>query len=220
MSDSQPAVVIFDLDETLTQYDTFLPFITGYVRYHRKRRALGLWRLPLALLKCWRWGSRTWLKTEMLRAFVGGESRQQLQAWSEHFVDHVLNTAMREQGLTQLRAHQQAGARVILASASFDLYVERFAEQLGIAEVLATPMQWDARHRLTGMAGENCRDQEKLRRIKALPNMPADGYGVAAYSDSHADLPMLAWAEHGYAVCPTRELASHMASADLQLRQW
>ncbi|AWN14879.1 HAD family phosphatase [Salinisphaera sp. LB1] len=215
-----PRIVVFDLDVTLTEYDTFLPFIVGYLRHHRKRRSLMLWRLPLALLKFWRWGDRTWFKTEMLRAFIGGEPRARVAAWSERFVDDLLAEAMRDQGLVQLREFQSQGVRVVLASASFDIYVERIAAKLGIEEVLATRSAWNSRGRLVGMDGQNCRDDEKLRRVKALSGMPEDGAGVAAYSDSHADLPLLSWAEHGVAVCPSKRLFHQVGGLGLEVVRW
>ncbi|HET7313709.1 HAD-IB family hydrolase [Salinisphaera sp.] len=215
-----PRIVVFDLDVTLTRYDTFLPFIVGYLRHHRKRRSVWLWKLPVALLKFWRWGDRTWLKTEMLRAFIGGEPRARVAQWTERFVDDLLDEAMREQGLAQLRDFQSRGVRVILASASFDIYVERIAEKLDIGEVLATRAAWNSRGRLVGLDGENCRHEEKLRRVKALPDMPEDGAGVAAYSDSHADLPLLSWAEHGVAVWPSKRLFHQVGGLGLDVVRW
>ena len=218
MSQSQ-RIVVFDLDVTLTRYDTFLPFVIGYLRYQRKRRSLSLWRLA-TLLKFWRWGNRTWVKTQVLRAFIGGQPRERVEAWADRFVEELLQDAMREQGLDQLRRHQQEGARVVLASASFDIYVARLAKRLDIEEVLATRAAWNARGRLVGMDGENCRDDEKLRRVKAMDDMPADGRGVTAYSDSHADLPLLSWAENGVAVCPSRRLFHQVGGLGLEVARW
>jgi HAD superfamily hydrolase (TIGR01490 family) len=218
LSQSQ-RIVVFDLDVTLTRYDTFLPFVIGYLRYQRKRRSLSLWRLA-TLLKFWRWGNRTWVKTQVLRAFIGGQPRERVEAWADRFVEELLQDAMRTQGLDQLRRHQQEGARVILASASFDIYVSRLAERLEIGETLATRAAWNARGRLVGMDGENCRDDEKLRRIKALDAMPADGRGVTAYSDSHADLPLLSWAENGVAVCPSKRLFHQVGGLGLEVARW
>lgn len=215
-----PRIVVFDLDVTLTRYDTFLPFVVGYLRHHRRRRSLALWRLPANMLKFWRWGDRTWVKTQVLRAFMGGEPRERINAWVERFVDELLEDAMREQGLAQLRDYQQRGIRVILASASFDIYVKRVGEKLGIDEVLATRAAWNSRQRLVGMDGENCRDDEKLRRVKALADMPADGKAVAAYSDSHADLPLLTWAEQGVAVCPSKRLFHQVGGLGLEVARW
>lgn len=217
---ASPRIVVFDLDVTLTRYDTFVPFVAGYLRHHRRRRSLALWRLPLNLLKFWRWGDRTWVKTQMLRAFMGGEPRARIEAWVTRFVDDLLVEAMREEGLERLRAYQREGVRVILASASFDVYVRQVAEKLGIDEVLATRVAWNSRDRLVGMDGENCRDDEKLRRVKALDDMPDDGIGVAAYSDSHADLPLLAWAAQGVAVCPSKRLFHQVGGLGLDVVRW
>ncbi|RJS94051.1 HAD family phosphatase [Salinisphaera sp. Q1T1-3] len=215
-----PRIVVFDLDVTLTEYDTFLPFLFGYLRHYRRRRSLKLYRLPINLLKFWRWGDRTWLKTEMLRAFLGGEPRHRIDGWVAEFVEELMDEAMREQGLAQLRAYQRDGVRVILASASFDIYVRAIADALNIDEVLATRAAWDHRDRLVGMDGENCRDDEKLRRVKGLADMPADGSRVAAYSDSHADLPLLRWAEHGVAVCPSKRLFHQVGGLGLEVARW
>lgn len=218
---SQPQrIVVFDLDVTLTRYDTFLPFVVGYLRYQRKRRSLALWRLPLSLLRFWRWRDRTWVKTQVLRAFLGGQPRRRIEAWADRFVDELLEEAMREQGLAQLRRHQSEGARVILASASFDIYVERLAARLGIEEVLASRVAWNARDRLVGVDGENCRDDEKLRRVRALLGQPETGANVTAYSDSHADLPLLSWAENGVAVCPSKRLFHQVGGLGLEVARW
>ncbi|GAB3671218.1 HAD family hydrolase [Salinisphaera aquimarina] len=218
MSEPQ-RIVVFDLDVTLTRYDTFLPFVIGYLRYQRKRRSLSLWRLA-TLLKFWHWGDRTWVKTQVLRAFLGGQPRARIEAWADRFIEELMADAMREQGLAQLRRHQQEGARVILASASFDVYVVRLAKRLGIEEVLATRVAWNARGRLVGMDGENCRDDEKLRRVKVMPDMPEQGRGVTAYSDSHADLPLLSWAENGVAVCPSKRLFHQVGGLGIEVARW
>ena len=216
-----PRIVVFDLDVTLTRYDTFLPFVIGYWRYQRKRRGLAIWRMPLlALLKFWRWRDRTWVKTQVLRAFLGGEPRHRIDDWVERFVTDLLKVAMREQGMAELRRHQAEGSRVVLASASFDVYVERLAERLQINEVLATRVAWNARRRLVGMDGENCRDAEKLRRVKTLLGAPPNGAGVTAYSDSHADLPLLRWVENGVAVCPSKRLFHQVGGLGLEIVRW
>lgn len=215
----EPRIAVFDLDETLTRYDTFLPFVTGYIR-HGRRRALSLWWLPFSLLRFWRWHDRSWVKAEVLRAFLGNVSRADLTSWVDRFVDDLLATGMRDEALTRLRAHQRHGVRVILASASFDLYVERVGQKLGIDEVLATRAAWNDRGEVTGMTGINCRHEEKLRRLKKMEGIPSDGQGVVAYSDSHADLPLLGWAEKGVAVCPTKRLRQQAGTLGLEVVNW
>lgn len=213
-------IVIFDLDVTLTRYDTFLPFVNGYLRFARRRRGLKLWTLPFYLSAFWRWGDRTWFKDCVLRAFMGGQRRARIERWADRYVDYLLEHAMRESGMAELRRHQNEGARVILASASFEIYVEPLARRLGIDEVLASRMAWDHRDRLVGMDGENCRKDEKLRRVRGLVAGAENGHGVTAYSDSSADLPLLAWAENGIAVCPSKRLFHSIGGLGLDVAHW
>lgn len=216
----EPRIAVFDLDETLTQYDTFLPFVTGYIRHYRGWRALSPGRLPFSLLRFWRWNDRSWVKAEVLRAFLGGVLSADIAPWVTRFVDDLLATGMRGEALVRLREHQRQGVRVILASASFDLYVERAGQELGIGEVLATRAAWEDRGGLAGMEGINCRHEEKLRRLKQMKDIPNDGRGVVAYSDSHADLPLLTWAEKGVAVCPTKRLRQRVDALGLEVVDW
>ena len=72
--------------------------------------------------------------------------------------------------------------------------VAPFARKLGAEALLGTEFVFDADDRITGdFAGPNCRDQEKVRRLKAA-------YGdtmtlAAAYGDTSGDAEMLAMAQ-------------------------
>lgn len=208
---------MFDLDVTLTRYDTYLPFLAGYVQRH-PRRGVALSQLMVRLMAFWHWGDRDWVKASFLKAFLGGERHERVARWAGRFAGHLYRHAMRPSGLRWLHWHQERGDRVIIASASFDVYVNILAEYLGVDEVLATRMEWDERGRVAGIDGRNCRDDEKLMRVQAL--LGEDGRGVTAYSDSHADVPLLTWAGKGVAVCPSRRLTHQVAGLDLEVQHW
>lgn len=223
-------IAVFDLDKTLTRRDTFLPFLLGYLR----RRPRRVWRLPLLPLALVRivfvlsratghgpratQQTRTRVKQAVLRAFLGGASHAGVAAWGEVYAERVMAEGLRPGCLAALRKHQAAGERVLLATASFDVYVEPLARRLGIEEVVCSRIAWDAAGRAAGIDGGNCRDHEKLRRVQA--RLGNDGSGVIAYSDSHADLPLLAWAERGVAVSPTPKLARKAGDLGLEVRAW
>jgi phosphatidylglycerophosphatase C len=100
----------------------------------------------------------------------------------------------------RLTEHLTAGHRVILLSASPDLYVEAVGRALGIPEVLCTrvrraPDGWDG-----ALDGPNCKGDEKLARLRAhlgANTWPGESF---AYGDSKSDLPVLRWATHGFLV--------------------
>lgn len=210
---------VFDLDETLTRRDTYLPFLFGYLRRH-PRRWTHVARLPFTLMAVWRWRDRAWLKEQFLLAFIGGEPRARVEAWAADFAEQLALWGMRERGVTQLREHQRAGDRVLLASASFDVYVNHLGAKLGMTDIIASRVRWDGRDRVYGLDGANCKSQEKLAQIKSRLGDEATGTGVVAYSDSHADLPLLTWAEQGIAVCPSRKLARAVAKRGLSVARW
>lgn len=219
---------VFDLDETLTRGDTFLPFLLGYLR-RRPWRAWRLLLLPAGLLwiaitarspgaNTQRQNRRTRIKQAVLKAFLGGAARGDVAAWAETYAERLAAHELRPGSLAALREHQEAGDRVVLATASFDIYVRPLATRLGIDEVLCSRIAWNEADRVAGIDGENCRDHQKLRQVIRL--LGEEGAGVVAYSDSHADLPLLEWAERGVAVSPTPLLAARVEELGLQVRSW
>lgn len=222
MTRNSPTVAVFDLDKTLTRRDTFLSFLGGYLRRH----PLGVWRLallpltlPVAVARATKeQNRRTRIKQAVLRAFVGGAPRAQVDAWGRLYAERVVDGGLRPYCLAALREHLSSGDRVLLATASFDVYVEPLARYLGIEEVVCSRIDWSGKDRVRGIDGGNCLAREKLRRVQAL--IGADGASVIAYSDSHADLPLLAWAERGVAVSPSPKLAREAGDLGLEVRAW
>ncbi len=212
-------VAVFDLDETLTRHDTFLPFLRGYLRRH-PTCVLGLLWLPIRVVRGWLANRRTGIKRAVLVSFAGGQPRQRLLAWAQAFVDDLLEHGMRPAALDCVREHLAVGDRVILATASLDIYVEPLARRLGIEEVVCSRVAWTGDDRLAGMNGLNCRDAEKLARVRAVLGDGVEPTEVIMYSDSHADLPLLSWAGQGVAVSPTRKLAALAEKLGLDHRGW
>jgi len=195
---SQPWMALFDLDGTLTWRDTLLPFLWGFLR-RRPHRALGLWRLPLALGSYWQDRDRGALKSRAIRMIMGGERRAVIDAWAEAFVDGLkLKQRFRPLALAVVEAHRAAGDRLILMSASPDLYVPLIGRLLGFERTICTEVEWRG-DRLDGhLKTANRRGEEKLRCMTWLreqyPALPIIAYGNSA-SDldhmRHADRALL-----------------------------
>src|SRR3546814_13224086 len=70
--------------------------------------------------------------------------------------------------LAQIAQDRADGYRLVLATASYRLYVEPIARRLGFDAVIATDhLSQDLRYVRARIAGENCYDTGKLRMIKA-----------------------------------------------------
>ncbi len=70
--------------------------------------------------------------------------------------------------LSRIEQHRKEGARLVLMSASTDLYVPAFGAALGFDEVICTGVRWDG-DRLDGhLTTPNRRGTEKTRCFETL----------------------------------------------------
>jgi phosphatidylglycerophosphatase C len=195
---SRPWVALFDLDGTLTWRDTLLPFLLGFLG-RRPHQALGLWRLPFALGRYWQDRDRGELKSRVIRMIMGGARRAVVDAWADAFVNRLKpKQRFRPLALAVVEAHRAAGDRLVLMSASPDLYVPLIGRLLGFERTVCTEVQWRG-DRLDGhLKTANRRGEEKLRCMSRLreqyPGLPFIAYGNSA-SDldhmRHADRALL-----------------------------
>lgn len=202
---SRQRLSVFDLDSTLTLKDTYLDYLIGYLarRPLRLSRTIGL---PVDTLK-FKLGMRnnSWLKQRFLHAILGGVSRPEIDRYSDEFVDRLMLKGMRANMLQRLR-EVIAEERVILVTASFEFYVERLAEQLGIDEVISTRAEWVDDCLSGKLAGANCYGVEKLRRLDSQLGEQRAEWDIAVYTDHHSDCDLLQWADRPVAVHPTNKL--------------
>jgi phosphatidylglycerophosphatase C len=204
------SLAVFDLDGTLTRRDTFGPFLWGFVW----RRP---WRLPRTLLALPAAASfvfnrdRGAFKGAVIHALLGGATRASLARWAERFVAEMLPDALYAEALAAIAMHRIRGDRLLLMSASTDLYVPRIGKALGFDEIICTEVRWRADDRLDGrLATANCRGEEKRRCLAALIARDAPGR-VYAYGDSRADLAHMQLVQQGYLVNPSPRLAERLA---------
>jgi phosphatidylglycerophosphatase C len=180
-------VAVFDLDGTLTWRDTFLPFVWGFLLRH-PLRMFGLWRLPGALLGYWGNRDRGLLKSRLIRMTMHGVNRSVIDAWAEIFVGSLQRRGrLRPVALRVLEAHRAAGDRLVLLSASPDLYVPKIGALLGFECTLCTEIAWNVERLDGALRTANRRGGEKVECLKWLRGR----YGqlaVIAYGNSTSDL--------------------------------
>ncbi len=191
-------IAAFDFDGTLTKRDTFLPFalfVVGPARFFSGLLLL----IPSALLYCFGLKTRQDLKEKTIAQFLKGMPYADLEREAVDFVQGVLiPKLLKKRALEQVEWHKKEGHRLILISASPDLYLHPFAERLGIHDVLGSRLKLDSQGRITGkLEGKNCRGQEKVDRLKALLGSEKT-YELYAYGDSPGDRELLNFADHRF----------------------
>jgi HAD superfamily phosphoserine phosphatase-like hydrolase len=104
---------------------------------------------------------------------------------------------------------------MLIASASFDIYVQEIGSLLGAEAVIATHAAWDGDRLAPRLDGTNCYGAEKARRIHewlAQAGLVRGVARIALYTDSAADLPALELADEPVAVRPDRRLRAIAAA--------
>jgi phosphatidylglycerophosphatase C len=188
-------LVVFDLDGTITYRDTLLPYVTGFLaRAHRSRlRMAGV--VPTLAAFAVGAADHGAVKSAFIRSTLGGATRGALAAWTTEFVQWVITQGSSKAALDTVRAHREAGDRLVLMSASTDLYVPQIGAALGFNETLCTGVAFDAADRLDGaLTTANRRGPEKVRCFQAL-RQQHPGIASIAYGNSASDLAHLALAD-------------------------
>ena len=202
MSGSTPGprvtVVAFDVDGTLTTRDCVVPFmwsITGPARLLGRltRRAHHLVAPSIRR-------QRDRLKALGTEAAFAGLDAAELRERGGRFAERVAAERLRPDTNARLQWHREAGHRIVLVSASYEIYLWRLAELLGADAALGTRLEVVEGHCTGALDGPNCRGPEKVRR---LHEWLADHHGgrraveLWAYGDSIGDRELIADADRG-----------------------
>lgn len=198
----KPTIAAFDLDGTLTDRDCVVPFVSRVAGRHRVMAALAAKALrdPTSVRH------RDEMKSAISHVFAG-RSVDELDRAAIQFVDDHVVHWLRSDTLSRLEEHRALGHQIVIVSASFDIYVSRIAERLGV-DALATRLEV-VNGRVTGrLDGLNCRGSEKVRRLDEWAatrfGRGIHGVDLYAYGDSDGDRQMLATADHAVRVTPPR----------------
>ena len=213
-------LAIFDLDGTITRHDTLAPYVFGYLVRRR------LWRLPALVLvlpsllgHALGLVDRGGLKSAFIRAALGGCRRWDLEQWTAIFVTRLVAHGLFSGAVAAIQAHARSGDRLVLLSASTDLYVPAVGQALGFEEVICTGVRWDG-DRLAGtLTTPNRRGEEKARCVAALlaryPGVPSVAYGNAA-----SDLAHLKLVARGVLVNGSKSAQRAAVSAGITCTDW
>lgn len=188
----RPGAAAFDFDGTLVRGDSLGAYLARLCGSSNFARTLA--RSAPAMLAAYRVSGRDGAKAALLARSVAGIP---LEVAKSHGETHGLALASRVRPAmaARLEWHRSRSHRLVLVSASLELYLEPFGRKIGFDEVIATRLEVREDGCLSGrLLGPNVRGEEKAVRLRSfLGEAPVE---LWAYGDSEGDRHMLAMADH------------------------
>ena len=220
MSRNDPAVVIFDLDGTITRYDTYVRFLV-YSIYQQPLKTLRLPGLAIDVVRH-KLGKQTntWLKKRFLAAILAGQKRSEIDTRAKKYASYVAETGVHNDALACIKSHQDLGHELILLSASLDIYVEPLGELLGFKNIICTRTSWIEDVLCHELDGGNCYGDAKVDRLRQSLDRASDVNILVAYGDHEADFPLLKIAQRGVVVNPDEKLRVKAGDHQLEFVEW
>lgn len=191
-----PVVAAFDFDGTLTESDSFLPFlraVAGNTRYAQNMLGLS----PVLLGYGVGLVQNHQAKARVLAKFFTGKAMLQIQQIAQDFASRQLPGLIQPGALARLAWHQQRGHRCVIVSASLECYLRPWAETVGVRDIIGSRLAVAGGVYNGELDGANCYGAEKVRRLQALLGARTD-YTLYAYGDSKGDRELLASADYAY----------------------
>jgi phosphatidylglycerophosphatase C len=205
-------IALFDMDQTLVQWDTQLLFCNWVLRHEPGRRLFLLMFLPFLPL------ARVLGSEGMKRVFLSflwRMRRERLDELVAGFVAHYVPAGFYPEVLEEVKKEKAKGRLTVMTSASPEMYAKPIGEALGFDVSLGTRVEFgEVVPLFPEFTRGNNKGAVKVDRLREELDIElVDGKlpDSAGYSDSKADLPMLEICEEVTAIHPEGSYAQRAA---------
>ncbi len=219
-------LAIYDMDRTITRTGTYTPFLIHAALARAPWRLLLFPAVMLAMLAyVLKLVDRGRLKEINQRLLLGPHiAPAELAPITASFAERTIRLNTYAKAIDRIAEDRAAGRRLVLATASYRLYVDPIAERLGFEDVIATGSLAGLDARIHArIDGENCYGPAKLRMIQAWMarhGIARDEAEVRFYSDHASDAPVLEWADEPFATTPSSKLRALAAKRGWPVLDW
>lgn len=207
---------IFDVDFTLVRRST----VREYLARALLEGTVGLslfWHLP-ALFVRYRLAGPGQEGSSRAYPFLRGVAQSELEGLAEKVFNARILPRIDEAVVARLVQASREGEGVMIASSSFGIILAPLARHLGITEVVATELGFEAGLATGRVLGEAAFSEGKRSRILAyLKARGIESADCAFYSDSWHDLPLLRAVGKPVAVNPDRILRKEALKAGWEI---
>ncbi|WP_196141074.1 HAD-IB family hydrolase [Aliikangiella sp. G2MR2-5] len=188
-------LALFDFDGTITTKDSledFIQFAVGKPRYY-----IGLLLLsPMLVAYLLKLVRNDIAKQMLMSFFFKGWKTKRFEKLANEYSLLKIDDIVRPKALTRLKWHQEKNDKIVIVSASIDVWLKPWCDRNGF-ELLSTRME-SVDDLLTGkFANRNCYGEEKVNKIKSNYQLEEFDF-IYAYGDTAGDKPMMALANESF----------------------
>lgn len=195
-------LAIFDVDYTITKKETLMQLFKYVIKKDKKNIRF----LPRALYSGLMYSIKVYdekkVKESFLK-FIEGIDEKDLALLVKDFYRDVLENILYEDAIKMMKDLKKQGYKVYLISASPEFYLREFYAIEEVDMIIGTKFTIDAGKFIRRMHGENCKGEEKVRRLKEVlekENIKVDYKNSYMFSDSLSDKPLLDLVGNAYLI--------------------
>lgn len=202
-------IAAFDFDGTLARGDSLIPYLTRLLGGRRVARSVLRHAHSFGLVQLGR-AQRDLVKERFIAHTLTGRSAEEIATVGEDFAEQLIATRLLPSMHQRVEWHRAQGHRLVLVSASLDVYLGPLVRNLGFDDLLCTQLEILNGRASGKLVGVNVRADEKaLQLSKLIGDRTTDTRAVSAgdvdskaelwaYGNSSGDVAMLSMADHPF----------------------
>jgi len=218
---SSVILAVFDVDHTLIPGDS----LKWFAWYMCRRGGMKYAYVPGFALSTWKYGlglcDAEALKSALLKMLLTGTSLSCAKQQAAEFTDKFLIGKVHRHAMERLNWHRGQNHRIVLLSASPDVYLASLASELRADTLICTHVCSRGGYLTGELAGENCKGEEKLKRLSAEATLQGSNWSESyGYGNAAEDIPFLQALGHPTAVNPDRKLKQAASARGWKIESW
>ena len=195
-------LAIFDVDYTLTKRETLVEFYF----FMMKKNPKFIKYLPKSIFSSIFYVFNIYDASKAKKTFIrfiDGIEEREMKKIVKEFYEARLSKILYKDAIDMIKKMKTQGYKIYLISASAEFYLNELYNIKEVDKVIGTRFTIDNGLHRNEMTGENCKGEEKVKRLKEVlmkENIEVDFEESYMFSDSLSDLPLFNLVGHPYLI--------------------
>ena len=186
-------LAIFDIDYTITKKETLMELFKYAIKSDKRNLKFLPRAIYCGIMYLIKFYDEKKVKEAFLK-FIENIKEEDLCVLVKRFYNDRLKNILYKDALDMMKELKSKGYDIYLISASPEFYLTEFYAIEEVDKIIGTKFKFENGIFLRQMDGENCKGEEKVKRLKAYlkeNNIDVDFNESYMFSDSLSDKPLL-----------------------------